>query len=102
MSDIQALAIRNVLIVERIAPERTIGSFGLILTESALEHQDQGIVLLAGKGKYLDNGTIRPNEIKVGDHILYSKYANLEFKHEGKDYVSMTEDDVILVLNRTE
>lgn len=87
----------DVVVVKRTEPERKIGSF--ILAESALEHQDQGIVIAVGEGKLLDSGTIMPLRVKAGDKILYSKYANLEFKHNGEKFVTMREADIILILN---
>ena len=86
----------DVVVVKRTEPETKIGSF--FLAESALEHQDQGEVIAVGEGKLLDNGNILPLRVKPGDKILYSKYANLEFKHGGEKYVTMREADIILIL----
>ncbi len=88
----------DVIIIERKVPETMIGS--LIIPASAQEMQDQGTIISVGEGKLCDDGTIRPLRVKVGDHILYSQYANLEFEYNGKKYTSMREADVIAVLNR--
>lgn len=88
----------DVIVVERKEPEKLIGS--IIIPEVAYEHQDQGVILAVGEGKLLDDGRILPLKAKVGDHILYSKYANLEFKWNGKTYVTMREADIILRFNK--
>lgn len=90
----------DVIVVERKAPEKKIGS--IIIAPSALEQEDQGVVIAVGEGKLLDDGRILPLKVKVGDHILYSKYANLEFKWNGKTFVTMREADIILRFNSGE
>ena len=106
MSDIQSIAtpLFDVIIVERKQPERTIGQFGIILPEIALESQDIGTVLAAGEGDINDKGNLIPMKVKVGDKILYSKYANLEFScpmQDGsvKKLTSMHQKDVIAILH---
>lgn len=91
------LPLYDVIVVERKDPERKIGN--IIIPDVAVEHQDQGVILAVGEGKLLDDGRILPLKVKVGDHILYSKYANLEFKWNGKTYVTMREADIILRFN---
>lgn len=90
----------DVIIIDRKPPEKMYGC--IIIPEVAQEHQDQGIVVAAGCGKLLDDGRIQPLLVNVGDTVLYSKYANLEFEHEGKKYTSMREADVIAILNRAQ
>jgi len=87
----------DVIIIDRKPPESKIGSF--FIPQAAQAHQDQGLVISTGCGKLLDDGRIQPLLVKVGDTVLYSKYANLEFEHEGKKLVSMREADVIAILN---
>lgn len=93
----------DVIIVERKQPERTFGSFGIVLPDVALAEQDIGTIVAAGPGEMSDNGTILPMFVKVGDKVLYSKYANLEFEcpmPDGtvKKLTSMHQKDVIMVL----
>jgi chaperonin GroES len=55
----------------------------------------QGKIMAVGKGKILEDGTVRPLDIKVGDRILFGKYSGTEVKVDGEDLVVMREEDVI-------
>lgn len=81
------------VIVRRMDEERTSAG-GIVIPDSATEKPIEGEVVAVGNGKILDNGEIRPLEIKVGDKILFSKYGGTEVKIEGEDFVVMREDDI--------
>lgn len=51
-----------------------------------------------GKGKVLEDGTVLPMDIKVGDRVLFGKYAGSEIKIDGKEYQIMREDDILGIL----
>ena len=53
-----------------------------------------------GKGKILENGTVRALDVKVGDHILFGKYSGTEVKVEGQEYLVMREEDVMAVIEK--
>ena len=59
----------------------------------------QGEVVAAGKGKVSEDGKVMPLDVKVGDKILFGKYAGTEVKLDGEDYLIMREDDVLGVLS---
>ena len=82
------------LIVKRLEEERKTAS-GIVIPDTAAEKPDQGEVMAVGKGKILEDGKVRPLDIKVGDKILFGKYSGQEFKLEGTDYLHMREDDII-------
>ena len=85
------------VLVERIAQEeRTSG--GIIIPDSAQEKPLQGQVLAVGVGKLNDDGSIRPTDIKVGDVVLFGKYAGTEIKIDGSDRTILREDDVLGVV----
>ncbi|MEI6707070.1 MAG: co-chaperone GroES [Methylococcales bacterium] len=85
------------VIVKRLEEEtKTAG--GIVLPGSAAEKPSQGIVLAVGTGKALDNGTIRPVDVKVGDKVLFGKYAGNEVKVDGDDLIVMREEDIMGVL----
>jgi len=85
------------IIVERIEEEtKTAG--GLIIPDSAKEKPQQGKVVAAGKGKVTEDGKLLGMDVKVGDRILFGKYAGTEIKVEGKEYLMMREDDVLGVV----
>ena len=85
------------IIVERLEEEtKTAG--GLIIPDTAKEKPQQGRVIAAGKGKKTEDGKVLPLDVKVGDKILFGKYAGTEIKIEGKEFLMMREDDVLGVI----
>ncbi|HDS16799.1 MAG TPA: co-chaperone GroES [Proteobacteria bacterium] len=86
------------IIVKRLEEEeKTKG--GIIIPDAAKEKPMQGEVVAAGKGKVGDDGKVNPLDVKVGDKILFGKYAGTEVKLDGEEYLIMREDDVLGVLN---
>ncbi len=85
------------IIVKRLEEEeKTKG--GIIIPDAAKEKPMQGEVVAAGKGKVGDDGKVNPLDVKVGDKILFGKYAGTEVKIDGEEYLIMREDDVLGVL----
>ncbi len=86
------------IVVERLeADEKTVG--GIILPDSAKEKPKQGKVLALGEGKALENGTRAPFQVKVGDRVLFTSYAGSEVTLDGKEYLIMTEDDLLAIVD---
>jgi chaperonin GroES len=86
------------ILVERLeAEDRTSG--GIILPDAAKEKPKQGKILALGEGKPLDSGKRGTFQVKVGDKVLFSSYAGNEVTHEGKEYLIMTEDDVLAIVD---
>jgi len=71
---------------------------GIVLPDTAKEKPQEGIVQAVGTGRILDNGTKVPMELKVGDKILYAKYAGNEFKLDEIEYLIVSEKDVLAVV----
>ncbi|MDI9347727.1 MAG: co-chaperone GroES [Methylacidiphilales bacterium] len=71
---------------------------GIVIPDSAAEKPIRGEVLAAGKGKILENGTVRPLDVKVGDKILFNKYSGTEVKIDGVEYLIMREDDISAII----
>ncbi|HZH02788.1 MAG TPA: co-chaperone GroES [Myxococcaceae bacterium] len=87
------------LIVERTEEEsKTKG--GIIIPDTAKEKPLQAKVIAVGNGKVLEDGKVRPLDIKAGDTILFSKYAGTEIKLEGKDLLILREEDVLGVVEK--
>ena len=85
------------IIVERLEEEtKTAG--GLIIPDTAKEKPQQGKVIAVGKGKKTEDGKVLPLDVKVGDKILFGKYAGTEIKIEGHEFLMMREDDVLGVV----
>jgi chaperonin GroES len=86
------------ILVERLeAEDKTSG--GIILPDAAKEKPKQGKILAIGEGKPLDSGKRASFQVKIGDRVLFSSYAGNEITHEGKEYLIMTEDDVLAVVD---
>ena len=71
---------------------------GIVLPDTAKEKPQEGIVEAVGTGRMLDNGTKVAVELKVGDKVLYAKYAGNEFKIEEIEYLIMSEKDVLAIV----
>ncbi len=87
------------VIVKRMEEEKTTAS-GIIIPDSATEKPVEGKVVAAGKGKILDNGDVRALDVKVGDKVLFGKFAGTEVKVEGEDFLVMREDDITAVIEK--
>ncbi|MBD1401155.1 co-chaperone GroES [Pelovirga terrestris] len=86
------------IIVERVEEEtKTAG--GIIIPDTVSKEKPQeGKVVAAGKGKVTPEGKVLPLDVKVGDRVLFGKYAGSEIKVDGKEYLIMREDDILGVL----
>ena len=86
------------IVVERLeADDKTVG--GIILPDSEKEKPKQGKVLALGEGKALENGTSAPFQVKVGNTVLFTSYAGSEVTLDGKEYLIMTEDDLLAIVD---
>lgn len=78
--------------------EKTKG--GIVLPDTAKEKPQEGEVINVGSGRVLDNGQKLPLEVKVGDRVIFSKYAGTEIKIDGEEYLILSERDVLAVVER--
>lgn len=78
--------------------ETTKTRSGLFLPESATEKPVQGVVLAVGQGKVADNGKVTPLTVKVGDRVVFNKYAGTEIKVDGEERLVMREEDILGIL----
>ena len=85
------------IIVKRLEEERKTAS-GIVIPDTAAEKPDQGEVLAIGKGKLLEDGKVRPLDLKVGDKILFGKYSGQTVKVKGEELLVIREEDVMGVL----
>jgi chaperonin GroES len=85
------------VIVKRLEEERTSPG-GIVIPDSAAEKPSQGKVISVGKGKILEDGTVRALDVKVGDKILFGKYSGTEVKVDGDDLLVMREEDIMAVI----
>lgn len=82
----------RVIVKQLPAEEKTIG--GIIIPDNAKEKPQKGVIIAVGRGK--DDV---PMEVKIGDTVLYGKYAGQEITHEGQEYLVMRQDDIFVILD---
>ena len=87
------------VIVRRLEEERTSAG-GIVIPDSAAEKPVQGEVVAVGNGKILENGEVRPLDVKVGDRVLFGKYGGSEIKIDGEELLVMREDDITGVISK--
>src|SRR5262245_45148757 len=85
------------VIVKRLEEERTSPG-GIVSPDTAAEKPVQRKLIAVRKGKILEDGTVRPRDVKVGDKILFGKYSGTEVKVDGDDLLVMREEDVMAVI----
>ncbi|MFT0753413.1 co-chaperone GroES [Synechococcus sp. RC10A2] len=73
---------------------------GIILPDTAKERPQEGEVMAVGTGRIMDDGTVVPLAVKVGDTVLFSKYGGTEVKIGGEEYIILREDDILAVLEK--
>ena len=86
----------RVLVRRVVADVKTKG--GIILPDTAKEKPREGVVISVGSVKRSDTGEIIPLTVKPKDRVLFSSYAGSEIKLEGDDYLILSEDEVLAVI----
>ncbi len=87
----------RVIVDREESGERTKG--GIVLPDTAKEKPKQGVVIAVGDGKILESGKRVALQVKAGDRILFTSYAGNEVKVGAKDYLIMTEEDILAILD---
>ena len=85
------------VIVKRLDNERKTAS-GIVIPDSAAEKPDQGEVLAVGPGKKTEDGKILPPDVKVGDKVLFGKYAGQSVKVDGDEVLVIREEEILAVI----
>ena len=84
-------------VIIRRMEEETTSPGGIGIPDNATEKPIRGEVVAVGKGLVLDNGDVRPLDLKAGDKVLFGKYSGTEVKIDGEELLVMKEDDVMAV-----
>ena len=82
------------LVIKPIEQEETTSS-GLFLPDTAREKPQEGEIVAVGDGRMTDEGKRIPMEVKVGDKVIYSKYAGTEYKDGDQEYLILRESDIL-------
>jgi chaperonin GroES len=85
------------IVVKRLEAESTTAG-GIVLPDTAKEKPKQGRIVSLGDGKLLDNGKRAAFQVKEGDRVLFTSYAGSEVKIGSEEYLIMTEDDILAVV----
>ena len=85
------------ILVQRLEAEnKTAG--GIVIPDAAKEKPQKGKVIAVGKGRILDDGKLRPMQVKKGDKVLFTSYAGTEIKIDGKEHLIMDESDIMAII----
>jgi chaperonin GroES len=82
-------------VVIKPTPKEEVSKGGIVLPDTAKEKPQEGVIIAVGPGKLTDDGKRLPMDVKVGDKVIYSKYAGTEFKEIDDDLVIMRESDIL-------
>jgi chaperonin GroES len=85
-------------VIVRRLEEETKTPGGIVIPDTAKEKPIQGQVIAVGKGKLLENGDVRPLDVKPGDKVLFGKYSGTEVKLGGEEVLVMREEDIMGVI----
>jgi chaperonin GroES len=85
------------VVVKRMEEERKTAA-GIVIPDTATEKPIRGQVLAVGNGKILENGQVRPLDVKVNDKVLFGKYSGTEIKMDGEEVLVMREEDIMAVI----
>src|SRR5262245_25253168 len=86
------------IVVKRLEAENTTAG-GIVLPDTAKEKPKQGRIVSLGDGKLLENGKRAKFQVKEGDRVLFTSYAGNEVKLGNEEYLIMTEDDILAVVD---
>ncbi len=87
------------VVVKRLEEERKTAS-GIVIPDTAAEKPDTGEIIAVGNGKILDDGKLRPLDVKKGDTVLFGKWSGTEVKLDGEDLMIMKENDIMGIIDR--
>jgi len=87
------------VVVKRIEEKETVQG-GIIIPDTAKEKPQEGEVMAVGQGKRLEDGKLIPLDVKVGDRVLFGKYAGSEIKMDGEEFLIIREDEILGVIEK--
>ena len=87
------------VIIKRLDQETKTAS-GIVIPDNAAEKPDQGQVLAVGPGKRDESGKLNPPDVKVGERVLFGKYAGQTVKVDGDELLVMREEDIMAVVQK--
>ena len=85
----------NRVVIEPTESDEQVSAGGSYIPDTAKEKPQEGKIVATGPGKLNDDGSRTPLEVKVGDIVVYSKYAGTEYKEGDTEYLIVREDDIL-------
>lgn len=85
------------VLIRRMEQETTSAG-GIVLPDSAAEKPSRGEVVAVGNGKIMENGEVRPLDVKAGDKVLFGKYSGSEVKVDDEELIVMREDEIMAII----
>jgi len=87
-------------VVVKVVEQEEKTSGGILLPQTAKEKPQEAEVLAVGPGKMLDDGKRAPMEVRVGDRVVFAKYAGTEIKSQGEELLVISEKDILAIVER--
>lgn len=86
------------IVIQAVEAKEEKTASGIVLPDSAKEKPQEGKVVAVGEGKRLESGELQKPELSEGDIVIYGKFAGTEVKHEGEEYLIVSEKDILAVI----
>jgi len=98
MAKMKVRPLQDRVLVRRLEPEE-VKKGGIIIPDTAKEKPQEGEVIAVGRGKVLEDGSVRALDVKAGDRVLFGKYSGTEVNIGDEEYLIMREDDILGILD---
>lgn len=98
MAKVKVRPLQDRVLVRRLEPEE-VKKGGIIIPDTAKEKPQEGEVIAVGRGKVLEDGSVRALDVKAGDRVLFGKYSGTEVNIGDEEYLIMREDDILGILD---
>ena len=85
-------------VVVKPTPREEMTKSGIVLPDTAKEKPQEGLILATGPGRILDDGKREPMDVKVGQKVLYGKYAGTEFKVDDEELLIVSQKDILAIV----
>jgi chaperonin GroES len=85
------------VLIKRVEEEQKTKG-GIIIPDTAKEKPAEGKVIAVGTGRILEDGKVRPLDVKKGDRVLFGKYSGTEVKVDGDELIIMREEDILGII----
>jgi chaperonin GroES len=98
-TDMAIRPLHDRVLIKRVEEEQKTKG-GIIIPDTAKEKPAEGKVIAVGNGRVLEDGKVRPLDVKAGDRVLFGKYSGTEVKVDGEEHLILREDDILVVLEK--